>query len=215
MFITCAIATTGTNPETDYIIGLATDGDIQDFRIYQCPSIIPSSSIKHHHITAPLSAWGAPSAQIIVDMQNIIAKADEAGIPLVMNNAAWTWAFLQSAAERHLGMSLEAPVAGVIDVQVLHQLLTNSQFKCSMKQMLDGMGYMGAVPTDPRGIAYVLVGATLLIEGTERFAGADLAELSASAYQEQAEQNEAYRKAQSLSYRPILPYPSRQIPALI
>lgn len=206
MFTTVAIATTDLTPATGYIVGLATAGALTDYRVYQCPAVIPSASIKHHRITNQLSVWGAPAAAVIADMQCIISKADAAGHPLVINNAAWAWDFLQSTAQRH-NMTLNAPTAGIIDPQVLDQHISGSRFKRPLKKILPDLGWQGPIPTDPRGVASALVGVTNRLYSLEALAGADLAHASASLYQEQEAENLAYRKAQDLPYRPTLPYP--------
>lgn len=207
MAITLTIATTEISPEQGEIIALATSGDLTDFRIYRPAGVIPSASIKHHRITPALAAWGAEPAQVIADAQSIIRWADEHQVPLVMNNAPWVWAFLQATAERH-NMTLTAPQAGVVDVQVLDQIIEGARHKRGLKDILASMGWEGAAPTDPRGIAQALVGAYTVLEGLKERLGADsLAQLSAQAYKQQEEENLAYRKAQSLPYRPTLPYP--------
>lgn len=208
MFTTVAIATTDLTPATGYIVGLATAGALTDYRVYQCPAVIPSASIKHHRITNQLSAWGAPAAAVIADMQCIISKADAAGHPLVINNAAWAWDFLQSTAQRH-NMTLTAPAAGIIDPQVLDQHISGSRFKRPLKQILPDLGWTGTIPTDPQGIAWALVGLTSRLHEAEALAGANLPDLSARAYKEQEEENLTYRKAQGLPYRPTLPYPGQ------
>lgn len=206
--ITLAIATTGLSPEQDHILAIASAGSYTGYRIYQCPGPIPARSTAHHKITKAMSDWGSPASQILVDVQGLVAEADRAGEPLVMFNAAWVWGFFQTLADR-AGMILQAPVAGVVDLQVLDQQLTGSKTRRPLAQVLKTLGWQGGrIPTDPVGISQVLTGVGQAVAAADALAGKDLAFESARAYYAQEEESRAYRAANSLSYRQILPYPT-------
>lgn len=214
MFITLAIATTGISPEEDHVLALSTAGAYIGYRIYQCPGVIPAKATEHHGITKALSNWGAPATQMLTDLQNLVAKADRAGVPFVMFNAAWSWAFFQAAADR-AGIELTAPAAGVIDIQVLDKALVGSRSRRALPSVLSEAGFTGQVPTDPVGISKVLVGLAQRVAGAPALHGKDVVAESARLYYEQEEETVAYRASQSLAYRPTLPYPGVVAPATV
>lgn len=214
MAITLAIATTGVSPEQDHILSIATAGSYTGYRIYQCPGVIPAKSTEHHGITKTLSDWGAPASQILIDLQNLVNEADRQGVPFIMFNASWAWAFFQAAADR-AGIELVAPAAGVIDIQVLDRAIIGFRSRRALASVLSEAGFAGQAPTDPIGISKALVGLAERVLASPALHGKNIAAESASLYYIQEEETVSYRASQSLAYRPMLPYPGVPMPAAI
>ena len=131
-----------------------------------------------------------------------------------MFNAAWSWAFFQAVADR-AGIELVAPVAGVIDIQVLDKALVGSRSRRALPSVLSEAGFTGQAPTDPVGISQVLVGLAQRVVGAPVLHGKDVVAESARLYYEQEEETVAYRASQPLAYRPTLPYPGVVAPAAV
>lgn len=136
-----AIATTGTNPQKDSIIAVATadlNGGATTY--FQTPTVIPASAQKVHHISANMLRWGADPSHIIGTITNIINEANQAGTPLVTFNAPWTWDFIQTAFNKY-NTPLVLPAAGIVDpLYIDHYLRPKAQGRRTLASLASDSG---------------------------------------------------------------------------